>query len=390
MSTNRALAIVLVLAFLLLGVRAELSAADEIPWYQDVTVRGFVSSSFTYNLNTPEGARNDLRIFDGDHNSFTLDVAQLSVQSLPEDRGETGFRFDLVAGSVIPPVMALDPGRQVDLHQGFASWIAPVGRGLRVDAGKFYTHLGYELVEGVDGWNEQHSRSFLFGYAIPGLHVGVKGTLPLSDGYSVMAGVVNGWDNPVENNRSKSLIAQLSAAPLEGLAVAANAIYGPELASNDGVNRWVLDLTGSYALTPKVRLGANFDLGQEEAVTPVPMPETKDATAKAGEDDEVGDDTSDWLGAAAYLRLELSPKVALNLRGEFFDDQDGYRTGLGMPVTLTEFTVTPEYRLSDRMTVRGEFRLDRADEKIFTRTSNRETDLRKTQPTIGLNWVYAF
>ncbi len=384
MSTIRALAMALALVFSLLGVRAERSAADEIPWYQEVTVKGFVSSSFTYNLNTPEGARNDLRIFDGDHNSFTLDVAQLSVQSLPEDRGETGFRFDLVAGSVIPPVMALDPGRQVDLHQGFASWIAPVGRGLRVDAGKFYTHLGYELVEGVDGWNEQHSRSFLFGYAIPGLHVGVKGTLPLSDRYSVMAGVVNGWDNPLENNRSKSLIAQFSAAPFEGLSVAANAIYGPELAANDGVNRWVLDLTGSLALTPKVRLGANFDLGQEEAVALVPTPET------AGEEDESADDTSDWMGAAGYLRLEFTPKVALNLRGEFFDDQDGYRTGLGAPVTLTEFTVTPEYRCSDRMTIRGEFRLDRADEKIFTRTSDGETDLRKTQPTIGLNWVYAF
>jgi hypothetical protein len=34
-----------------------------------------------------------------------------------------------------------------------------------------------------------------------------------------------------------------------------------------------------------------------------------------------------WQGVAAHLRLNPSEKVGLTLRGEWFDDEDGARTG---------------------------------------------------------------
>jgi len=374
-------------ALLLLGAALP-GYAEDAPWYQEVDVRGFLSSSFTWNFNEPDAARNDFRIFDGDHNSFTLDVAQLSLQRGVAGPGETGFRFDLVAGSVIPPVAAVDPGRQVDVHQGYLSWIAPLGKGLRLDVGKFYTHMGYELVEGVDGWNEQHSRSFLFGYAIPLLHAGAKASLPVGEKLSVMAGVVNGWDNPVENNSSKSIVAQVAATPAEGASMAANFIYGPELAADDGTGRWVVDLTGGYAVTPKVRLGVNFDLGREEYLKTFPPADTLRKATRDGSDAEEED--TRWMGLAGYLRWEVSPKVVLNLRGELFDDQDGYRTGVGEAIQLTEFTITPEYRLSEAMSIRGELRVDMADEKVFTQSTEDGEELVKSQPTVGINCVYTF
>jgi len=56
------------------------------------------------------------------------------------------------------------------------SWNAPVGRGLRFDFGEHVTHMGYEVTEGYDGWNDNYSRSFLFGYTIPFTHTGLKAT----------------------------------------------------------------------------------------------------------------------------------------------------------------------------------------------------------------------
>ena len=35
-----------------------------------------------------------------------------------------------------------------------------------------------EVIEGYDGWNDQYSRSLLFGYAIAFTHTGVKATYP--------------------------------------------------------------------------------------------------------------------------------------------------------------------------------------------------------------------
>jgi hypothetical protein len=36
--------------------------------------------------------------------------------------------------------------------------------------------MGYELIEGYDGYNDNYSRSLLFNYAIPLTHTGVKAT----------------------------------------------------------------------------------------------------------------------------------------------------------------------------------------------------------------------
>ena len=52
------------------------------------------------------------------------------------------------------------------------------GGRLQVDAGKFVTPLGYEVIEGWDGYNDNASHSFLFGYAIPFTLEGTPRRLP--------------------------------------------------------------------------------------------------------------------------------------------------------------------------------------------------------------------
>ena len=120
------------------------------PWYEELTVNAFVSASYSYNLNRPDSGTNQLRVFDFDDNSFKVDVAEVVLQKTISKPGEAGFRVDLVAGSSIPRVSSsfgLLQGQDVDLQQAFVSWIAPVGSGLRLDAGKFVTHFAYEVIE---------------------------------------------------------------------------------------------------------------------------------------------------------------------------------------------------------------------------------------------------
>ena len=68
-----------------------------------------------------------------------------------------------------------------DLQQAFVSYITPVGSGLRFDAGKFVTNHGYELIDGYDGYNDNATRSFSFGYGIPFTHTGIKAAYTFSD-----------------------------------------------------------------------------------------------------------------------------------------------------------------------------------------------------------------
>src|SRR5674476_1529148 len=91
-------------------------------------------------------------------------------------------------------------GQDVDLQQAFVSWIAPVGSGLRLDAGKFVTHFAYEVIDGYDGYNDNATRSFLFGFAIPYAHTGLNASYTFSDQIAGMVMLVNGWDNAKDNN----------------------------------------------------------------------------------------------------------------------------------------------------------------------------------------------
>ena len=58
----------------------------------------------------------------------------------------------------------------------YLSYIAPLGKGLRFDAGKFATHMGSEVIGGYDGYNDEFSRGFIFGFGVPFTHTGVKAT----------------------------------------------------------------------------------------------------------------------------------------------------------------------------------------------------------------------
>ena len=199
-----------------------------------ISVNAFVSTSYSYNLNRPASGTSRYRAFDFDDNTFKLDVAELVLQMAVSKAGDVGFRVDATAGGSIPRVAAAsglfrDPAtgeaEDFDLQQAFVRRVAPVGRGLRLDVGKMVTTAGYEGVEGYDGVNDNATRSFLFAYAEPVTHTGIKAAYAFSDTVSANVMVVNGWDNVKDNNSSKTLGAgvTLSPSPRVTLTAAASA-----------------------------------------------------------------------------------------------------------------------------------------------------------------------
>jgi hypothetical protein len=367
MHNNTPFRMLAVVALMVCAVSADAQVAGEkTPWYQSIAVHGFASSAFTWNMNAPDHAM-AYRVFDVKPNTLSVDAAELCVLKDVAAPGDAGFRIDLVGGSAIPRIersSGLNSG-DVDFQQMTLSYIAPIGRGLRVDVGKFVTHMGYEVIEGWDGFNDSYSRSFLFGYSIPYTHTGIKASYAFSPAVGAMIMVVNGWDNAVDNNTSKTLGAQVTLAPLEGLAVFANALYGPERDNNNTDNRMAIDVYATYALGNLGTVGANMDFGSEPHA------------ALAGGD-------ASWTGVAGYLRIKLSDACAVGLRGEMFNDGDGARTGVAQK--LTEITVTPELRTQSNLVFRADLRYDMSDQEVFIK----DNAPAKSQFTIGLNAIVSF
>lgn len=346
-------------------------AAAAPNFFRDVQANAFASLGYINNLNQPQSQAIGLRYFDNRANTFSVDLAELVVQKAVANRGDAGFRLDLTAGTFagLTQSAGLRIGESADLQQAFVSYIAPLGTGLRLDVGKFVTHMGYELIEGYDGYNDNYSRSLLFNYAIPLTHTGVKASYSLTPRVSVAAMVVNGWDVAIDNNKSKSIGAQLVLKPVDPLAFYVNYIGGPENEDDNSSLRHVVDLIATLTVNPVLSLGVNADFGREDGTS---------AVVPGGD--------GKWSGFAGYAKISTPGPFSLGLRAETFKDEGGTRLGIG-EARVNEFTITPSFKFGNNFVVRAEGRYDSADADVF------EDDRgipKGSQATIGLNaiWVY--
>jgi hypothetical protein len=356
-----------------LDQEAAVAPAAPRPWYEMISVNGFVTTSWSWNFNRPASGTNQFRVFDFDDNSIKIDGAELVVQRTASTPSEAGFRVDAVVGASIPRVSAAaglfrdesGEAEDFDLQQAIVSYIAPFGSGLRFDAGKYVAPCGYEVIEGYDGYNDNATRSFLFGYGEPATLTGLKGTYAFSGAVSAMVEVVNGWDNVEDSNSSKSIGSQLAFTLPSNASLYLNVMVGPERAGENGDDRAFFNLAGSW------KLGARSALGIDAVWA------TEKNAAGPGMD-------GTWSGAAVYGRLGLTPTFALMVRAEVFDDPDGVRTGTDQ--TLSELTLTPELKLSPGLVLRADLRLDHSNRDVF----EEEASLTGTQPTVLVNALYFF
>jgi hypothetical protein len=339
-------------------------------WFEEIAFNAFVSTAYVYNSNRPLNGTS-YRVFDFNDNSFNLDVAELVVQITPTKPNDVGFRVDFTAGNSIPQIAKSQDQAvaQFDLQQAFVSYIAPIGSGLRFDVGKYTTHMGYEVIEGYDGYNDNYSRSILFGYAIPFTHTGVKASYAFSSKVAAMVGVVNGWDLVGDNNRSKSLAASLTLIPVAPLTVLLNWIGGPEIANDNHTNRSVFDVVAILKPTSNLTLGVNGDYGTEDGTSAV----------------NPGSDAT-WKGIAGYATLGVTEKFSVALRAETLHDDDGVRFGTGTRTTLSEVTFTPAYKLTNHVVLRGEVRYDKANQPILSKLAT----FSDKQTTVGANFIFVY
>lgn len=358
-----------------------------IAW-RGITVNGFLSFSYSYNINQPIIKINQYRVFDYADNQPQLDMGQIVIQHSIEKPNQVGFRFNFIAGQAVPQITSAyglfrNPktlqGEPVDIPEMYASYIAPIGKGLRIDGGKFATHMGSEIIGGYDGYNDEFSRGFIFGFGVPFTHTGVKATYAFNSKISAMFLVTNGWDEFQRFNHGISFGGQVVLTATKNTALYFNWIHGPEIPHDDIDNRNAVEIVGSWKTTPKLNLGFDALYGHEQN------------GVRAGYD-------AIWKGLAGYVKYAFSPKFSLAFRGEVFNDSGGTRTGTVQ--TLQGYTLTPEYdfpatlskmskelrRLDGKFAIRGEVRLDHSTQDIFLRNDTWVPN----QFTSAINFIYLF
>ena len=293
-------------------------------------------------------------------------MAQLWLAKAPTSSSRAGYKIKLSGGPATTIVQSLEPGGSSvleNLEEGFISYLAPVGKGLQFDVGKFVTQHGAEVIEAKDNWN--YSRSLLFALAIPYYHSGVRATYAPSDKVSFMGTLVNGWNNVGENNSGKTFGAMLTLKPTASFSLVQNFMAGPEQPDNNEDWRRLYDTTASFTVNPKFSLMANYDYGADT-----------DAVSRAA---------VHWQGVAGYAKFQANKWFAISPRFEFYDDPDGFTTGTAQ--TLKEATATLELKPMDAFMWRIEYRSDFSDNAVF---KAHDGTYRKTQNSIAFGVLYSF
>jgi hypothetical protein len=334
-------------------------SADDIKKALGMSI--YLQSGYTYNGNASAGQINDLRAFDTKANSFGLDLMELVFAKDPA-AGVMGYKVKISAGDTARIINAEGLGAatpdSIDVTEAYLSYTAPVGKGLRFDAGKMGTFVGAEVMEAID--NPNYSRSFLFTWAEPLTHTGVKASYTFNDNVNAALFVVNGWDNMTDNNTGKSVGLSVNVSAGDPFSAYINYLTGPEQPNNTRDNRSLLDLIATIKPIKPLSIILNYDYATE-----------KNAVA-------TGD--AKWSGFSAIAKYDFNDTYSLAVRGESFDDTDGFRTGTKQK--LTEVTVTPTIKLSGGLVLMPEYRHDTSDKQSF------ENKTKKSQDTIALGAMY--
>jgi len=379
---------------------ASVISADDrknLDFLRDTTLNFGIDSYYAYNFNNPVGRVNLLRAYDVLSNEFSLNQASVVVEHAPDVTAgrRWGGRLDLQFGQATDTLQgnpANEPRPQIyrNVFQAYGTYVAPIGKGLNIDFGKWGSALGIEGNYTKDQIN--YSRSYWFNF-LPFYHMGARVSLPVNDKFALNYWIVNGTNQVEATNGFKDELFGFTAKPVKSVSWTMNYYFGQEhpdrtpaatcgpipvqpglcftaISPAPNGRTHIFDSYVTWQATPKLlvalegdyfieRLWKNAAPGQSSAPSHVD-------------------------GGAAYLQYQLSPRFAVATRAEYMSDRGGLFSGISQ--SLKENTVTFDYKLADGFLMRYEWRRDFSNQPSFL--SDVQGVLRKDQntATLGLIW----
>jgi hypothetical protein len=357
------------------------------------TVNLMMDGYYEYNFNAPIGRANLLRAYDVSSNAFGLNQADLVLENAPDPSNgkRYGARLDLQYGQATEtlqgnPVNEPRPDVYRAVFQAYGTYVAPVGRGLTLDFGKWASSIGLEGNYTKDQMN--YSRSYWFNF-LPFYHMGVRANYQVNDQLSLNYWMVNGTNQTEPVNGYKDELFGVNLQPRKSINWTVNYYLGqehpdfqyepigtPGLPSQQGnpfapipnPAKGKLHIVDSYVTwnaAPKLSFALEGDYVIERLQIYSPAVHTD--------------------GGAAYVRYQLLPKVAIAGRAEYVSDGGLFS---GKPQALKEGTATFEYKFKDNFLMKEEWRRDFSNQPFFlTDTLNL---LSREQTTLGIGLVWWF
>jgi hypothetical protein len=335
----------------------------------DTHIAGWLNAGLSINPDQPKDSFNGPIGFSDRANELQLNQLYLYLERLVDESADNwnwGGRLDFIFGSDAFYTRSI--GHVSDhwdshlLHeriygiafpQAYLDVVAPIGNGLHLKLGEFYTFAGYEAVIAPD--NFFYSRSYTMQFGEPFSHTGILTSYSLHDQFELSAGAVTGspfagWDGSFEhhlenwgfiggfNFRSPATNSKLSASGTHGTI--------SEVAQRD---------VNLYSVVAKQDFNTRWHLILEHDYGWI--------TAESGKT------SAEWYGVVGSLTFDINPQWSSGLRLEWFRDDDGVRVGVPARTPLNNIhaanyyaaTIGGNWRPMSWITIRPNIRYDNSD-----------------------------
>ena len=321
---------------------------------------------------------NLLRAYDVSSNAFSLNQADIVLENAPDPGAGRRFggRLDLQFGQATETLQgnsANEPRPEIyrNIFQAYGTYIVPIGSGLSVDFGKWASSLGMEGNYTKDQMN--YSRSYWFNF-LPFYHMGARVHYQFNDKLGVNYWITNGTQQTEPFNGYKDELFGFVVTPTKNINWTVNYYLGQEHADFQFVTNGPPNLPtfqgmpfyATWNATPKLTLAGEADYVIERLYS-------YSAPTHAE-------------GGAGYVRYQFTPRIAVAARGEYVNDSGGLLSRKSQD--LKETTATFEYKFSEGLLTREEWRYDWSNQPYFLSSALGVLKNGQNTATIGLVWWF--
>ena len=304
---------------------------------KSVVISGSVDGYYRYNFanaNDPYHSNNHTS-FTNSQSSFALGMATIRADATALS-GKVTATADLGFGPRAEEFSYYETASNSSLKmvkQLYLTYL--LSKNVKITAGKFATHVGYEVMDAP--LNRNYSMSYMFTNG-PFSHTGVKFDFT-SGTTGFMIGVANFIDQTNSTTNTKTLIAQVSGGSKDGkfkIYLNYAGFFGADMGSNPlalkSFNQ--LDLVATGVVTSKFNIGFNATMQNRKQVDGAVTPD------------------GSWYGFAGYFNIDPTAAVGLTLRSEYISDskiifygtKDIFANTLSLNYKVGPFTLIPELR----------------------------------------------
>ncbi|MBP6058278.1 MAG: porin [Nitrosomonas sp.] len=205
----------------------------------------------------------------------------------------------------------------IALPQAYLETYVPLGNGLNIKLGHFYTPTGFETVPAPD--NFFYTRAYTLNVGEPFTHTGMLANYTVNKNWLILGGPLTGsanggwdggWDKQLGN--WSGLAGFTWTSDNRATSFHFSGTYG-EISTRSSESWGFYNIVLQHKITPKTLLVLHHVYGHAGGVllnNPKYTNVTKDA---------------EWLSAIAHLYYDLTDNLSLGVRGEWYRDADGFR-----------------------------------------------------------------